>query len=99
MSNAVIYSVWQPSSRSYVYYAVNQPINEDPKPVRSGSKLGAAPSEISWRLPPGAKQVGAGALPKGVVVHPPDSLLGFEDTGISLPVLAAAGLALWLVLK
>jgi hypothetical protein len=96
--NQQIYSVWQPASRSYVYYAVNQPIDEDPKPRSVSSKLGASPSEISWRLPPGAKQVGSGALPKGVVVHPAESLLGFEDS-VSLPLVAAVGLALWWVLK
>jgi hypothetical protein len=67
----MIYSVWQPGSHVYRYYDVPEQYADDvPTPRRSGkSPIGAAPEEISWRLPASAQPVGSGEAPKGVVVH------------------------------
>ncbi len=92
----ITYSVWNPSARSFDYYASDEarPIHAPNPPKRSIRSMGATPEEAAWRVPSGAYKVGSGTMPKGRVA----TLDGdAEAAGLSLPSwwpLAAVGLAL-----
>ena len=78
----MFYSVWKPDRQVYLYYEDSKGVSDDgPTPSKFNlSKLGNAPSEISWRLPIDAKSIGSGAKARGVVIHP-ESLGDFEMGG------------------
>lgn len=92
----MIYSVWQPDKHVYKYYQDNLGIADDgPTPtIRSKTKLGCAPCDASWKLPPNAIYKGIGPDAKGVVIHPGGSnfSLGGFEMGDALTPIALVGL-------
>ena len=101
----MIYSVWKPSARAYDYYRSQEGVSDDgPVPRGSASsKLGAAPSDISWRVPVGAVPVGRGPDARGIIVHRPPigngipalGDAGAESSTRSLTFLAIIAAGLW----
>lgn len=93
MAHTQVYSVWDPRSYSYKYYECAENVNENPKPSKSlfTSAIGATVTEISYKLPAGARLVGEGKEAKGAVIH-----LGGtgEDSLPIVPILLGVGL-LW----
>lgn len=92
----MIYSVWEPGSRSYDYYQTpNAPPSApvDPRHLRA-RELGTAPEDAAWPLPDGAKWVGRGRMAKGTVAR--KGGLGDFAGGNLLPVVGF-GLAAYLL--
>jgi hypothetical protein len=94
----ITYSVWNPGSRLYDYFATSEehPIHA-PSPKRTSTRpLGATPEEAAWKLPPMAHRIGSGAMPQGRIA----SLNGADEaTGSSMPTwwpVAAVGIAMLL---
>ena len=67
----MLYSIWKPELNLYEYYQDGKNfLDETPTPkARAKTKLGSAMSDVSWKVPSGARKVGAGAIAKGIVVH------------------------------
>ncbi len=95
----MIYSVYNYDTHAYDYYEgsgaggthVGSPKLRKPK-----SELGASPEQAAWVLPPGARKVGAGPLPRGSIA----SLSGVEGASGSSGLLqyglyAAIAYAVW----
>lgn len=94
----MIYSVYNVGSRSYDYYeAPSAPATHAPAPALvSMGGIGIAPEAAAWRVPPGARKVGAGELPKGRVA----SLGGFQSgDGVRLGMLALSAFLAWRYLR
>ena len=96
----MIYSVWEPSRQRYKYYQDTQGVSDEPPiPSKKGRALGAAPGEISWRVPKDAKYTGVGVKAQGVVVHP-DNLGDFDlGNSVSIVLMLSAGYLLWKFLE
>jgi len=98
----VIYSVWRPHLRAYDYYEAT-PGPEDvevPSPGHLGaaaSQIGATPEEASWRLPGGARKVGQGAVPRGMIAREGGfpALSGLPTSGLGLVGLGVGAYLLW----
>jgi hypothetical protein len=64
----VIYSVYDPDRKIYDYYEAPGPrgthATAPPVPLAQG-QLGATVDQAAWKVPPGAKKIGAGDLPRG----------------------------------
>lgn len=91
----MLYSVWSPSAKRYTYFETKEGHRDDPpKPRGGGSRMGAAPGQLGYGLPPGARRIGEGPLARGVVVHPsPGGGLGlgfFESEAGGIMLIAAA---------
>jgi hypothetical protein len=100
MIGVITYSVWNPATRAYDYYQAHGPAAThapNPPAVAGSSELGATPDEAAWRLPPGARKVGTGELPRGRIA----TLGGADDVRPVPPYLlwAALGLVAWRVLR
>lgn len=67
----MLYSIWKPELNLYEYYQDGKNfLDETPTPkARAKTKLGSAMSDVSWKVPSGARKVGVGAIAKGIVVH------------------------------
>ena len=90
------YSVYDYTRRAYDYYDAPGPGGThagSPPVVRTLGGIGTAPERASWRLPVGARKVGAGEMPQGRIA----SLSGAD--GFSDPthfaLLAAAAYLIW----
>lgn len=62
-----VYSVYRYGTKSYDYYDDGRPT---PTHASSPSKIslggiGESPEQAAWRLPPGAKKIGSGEMPRG----------------------------------
>ena len=97
----MIYSVWDHGNRRYDYYQtaerssrVNAPT---PKHFSNVHELGMAPEEAAWPLPSGAKFVGSGKTPKGMIAERGGASLGFFElrNPLHLLLLGALGIALY----
>lgn len=74
------YSVYNYDTHAYDYYEGSGPGGSHagtPPMRKANSDLGASPEQVAWLLPPGARKVGAGDLPKGYIA----SLGGVESEG------------------
>lgn len=95
----MMYSVWDHASRTYHYYQTpkRNGATSAPKPahLRSArhSKLGVAPERAAWPLPAGAKKVGSGKYPKGMIAgtHSGLGILPVDLTPANVVVLGALG--------
>lgn len=77
MLGPVIYSVWNPATRSYDYWQATERTGThapNPAPMIGSSELGATPEEAAWRLPAHARRIGSGDLPRGRIAS-----LGGDD--------------------
>lgn len=93
----MLYSVWDPSARSYDYYqtAAAAP-TAPPDPTHLERKaLGLATEEAAWPLPSDARWVGRGAVARGVVAAKRGALGSFAG-GKTAPAIGFA-LAAWLL--
>lgn len=96
----MVYSVWNPGTRLYDYYATGE-VNRDvhaptPRHIRQSSQLGATVESAAWRLPAGARPAGRGALPRGRIAVSGGGALGFFDIiDLPLPVLLVGGYVAW----
>lgn len=99
------YSVWNPTTATYDYYEAPARAADaaPPAPYIRGDKIGASPEQAAWPLPGGARKVGKGPLPRGMIAKTGSGLsgLGFlPDFGsLNLVVLAVGGFFLWKALK
>lgn len=74
----MIYSVYDYTRRAYDYYEGAGPkgTHAGAPPIRSHVALGATPEQAAWVVPPGAKRVGSGELPRGRIATLASSALG-----------------------
>jgi hypothetical protein len=105
----VIFSRWQPDG-GYDYYEVSgytAPLGDDlpNPPLPAATELGVPSVEAGHRIPVGARHVGEGELPRGVVAPMDTSRLG-QLLPVCVPpflwVLLAAGtgaLATWAMMR
>lgn len=101
----MIYSRWRPETGVYDYYEVSGGIplgNDLPTPkVGGGTSIGVASVDIGRRMPMGARHVGSGSTPRGMVtsVSAASSLgalafsIGFGEIAM---VAAGAALGWWI---
>lgn len=91
----MIYSIYNYDTHAYDYYEGNGPggTHAGTPPIRRPkSELGASPEQAAWVLPAGARKVGSGELPQGVVA----SLSGEEaDDGAVIVRIGVVGVALF----
>jgi hypothetical protein len=79
----MIYSKWRPELGHYEYYETTPKPSDVQTPTPAlgyGNRLGLSPEEASWRIPFGAKKVGHGDNPKGMVALG-NSSFGFDVNG------------------
>ena len=83
------YSVWDPARKIYRYYETREASADQPSPRLPKAMAGISPEKAAWRVPSGARFVGAGALPQGMIAANKGSIgLGDTDTDIDLAVIA-----------
>ncbi len=91
------YSVYNYTRRAYDYYDAPGPGGThagSPRAPRAIKDVGAPPDQAAWRLPSGARRVGAGPLPQGRIA----SLEGSDElTDHRVLVYAVLGLIAWKV--
>lgn len=99
----MIYSVWNHAERRYDYYQtgeksakVNAPT---PKHLSGAHELGMTPEEAAWPLPMGAKLVGSGKIPKGMIAERGGQSLGFFELRNPVHALLLGGLGLALFME
>jgi hypothetical protein len=85
------YSVWRPATKTYDYYETAKVSAAYPTPSLPAKELGLSPERAAWTLPAGAKKVGSGAYPKGMVASPKG--LGEEGGGTGVVGIIGFGLA------
>ena len=91
-SAEVVYSVWEPSTKTWSYYDGSEAKLE---PARGpSSDLGVAPEDALPRLPFGASKIGAGTEARGIVA----------TNGVQIPVMkwglfALAAYGLWRIVR
>ena len=105
----VTFSRWQPDG-GYVYYdapGYTAPLGDDlPDPVMPlPTKLGVPSIEIGHPLPMGARRIGEGQLPRGVIAPMDTSRLGSLLPTCASPLTwllvggAVAGLVTWALMR
>lgn len=94
----MIYSVYNYDARAYDYYEGSGPGGTHvgtPKIPPPKSELGASPEQAAWALPPGARKVGRGDLPRGSIA----ALAGDPETSgpsaVQLGVYAVIAYVIW----
>jgi hypothetical protein len=98
----MMYSVWDHAARTYHYYETpdRSAATSAPKPahLRSVAKLGLAPEQAAWPLPSGAKLVGRGKYPKGMIAsrHSGLGIIPIDLTPVNMIILGGLG---WLLYK
>lgn len=91
----MIYSLWDPALRAYRYFETSEPEDSHARPAHlRPDRLGLAPEQAGWPLPPGARPVGSGALAKGRLAG-----LAGMPTPVPWTALAAVAALAWLALK
>lgn len=102
----MIYSVWRQSTGDFAYFDDGQPqarLNVDKPSHLRDRALGSTIEQAAWPLPAGARPIGSGPVPVGLVA----SVGGLGLGGISLghisptakaALLVVAGLVAWKVL-
>lgn len=86
------YSVYDHTRHAYDYYEAPGPGGThagSPPAPRSVGDIGAPPNRASWRLPAGARKVGAGYLPQGRIA----SLDGADALSSPTTLIAYAAIA------
>lgn len=93
----MIYSVYDYTRRAYDYYEGDGPsgTHAGAPPIRSHAQLGATPDQASWVVPPGAKKIGSGELPRGRVAVRAGAALG-DALDVPLPKLVTVGVLAYL---
>lgn len=89
----MIYSRWRPDSGGYDYFESTERygIGDDlPTPVLWPGKLGVASTSAGRPMPRGARYIGKGPLPRGVIA--PMETAGLAMSGISLSLGGIGGL-------
>jgi hypothetical protein len=97
----VIYSVYDYTRRSYDYYEGPGPSGTHaaaPPVARGRNALGASPEQVSWHLPPGAKKIGSGTMPRGRIATTALAGVDLGDTG-SLLELGVIAYFAWRMLR
>lgn len=98
------YSVWNQAAEKYDYYQSADADNEynapAPRHLRPNTKLGTTPDAAGWPLPAGARKVGSGDYPRGLVASRGGGgalgLIPFLPISLGeAAVLAAVGWWLW----
>lgn len=99
------YSVWDPASRMYDYYATPAAAKDvevpSSKHLRGDTPIGLPAEGAAWPLPANAKRIGRGRIAKGMIASRGGSALsGPTDSVMNLGVgaLVAIGVVLYLVL-
>lgn len=101
-----VYSVWNPNHVGFDYFEGEAGLREGviaPTPaLPSGGRLGLTPEEASRRLPAGAKFIGKGPAPRGMIAirnggHAPmGDFLGIElNTLVKAALLVGGGWLIW----
>ncbi len=98
----MIYSVWSHANRRYDYFQTPTRTEDTnaPKPSHLGhDTLGLAPEEAAWPLPSGAKFIGSGKYPKGMIASKSSGGLGLglipDFTLDNLVLYGALGFFAW----
>ena len=91
----MIYSRWRPAG-GYDYFATNVglAIGDDPEPMSMPADvggIGVPAQECGYFLPPGARHVGSGDLPVGLVATSQVAALSGTDGGTGIPCDVAEG--------
>ena len=100
----MIYSVYDYTRRQYDYYDAPGPGGTHagaPKITRTLGGIGAAPERASWKLPPGARKLGAGEMPRGRIASLGSTAGDLGDLGDPqrLAVYALVAYGLWRILR
>lgn len=98
----MMYSVWDHGARVYHYYQTpdRNAATSAPKPAHlRSSVLGLSPERAAWPLPEGARKVGTGKYPKGMIAsrHSELGFIPLDFTPMNMLVLGAVGF--WLYKK
>lgn len=99
----MIYSIWDHAKRAYDYYEAPGPdaATSSPRPGHlRNDRLGAVPEEAAWPLPAGARRVGAGKYPRGMVASRssgggPLGLFSLDVTPTNLLLWGVLGYVTW----
>lgn len=94
----MIYSVYRYGARTYDYYEApgKDETHAGAPPIRSHKPIGATLEQASWVVPPGARRVGSGELPRGRIAVLPGAALGSYVESGSFAKVAILGGLLWL---
>jgi hypothetical protein len=95
------YSVYRKELGLYDYYETQPSLGDIETPrnhhLRNTTELGADPDACAWSLPAGARMVGQGPFPKGMIASLPKGGFGLGGLSFDAPWVlpAMAGVALW----
>lgn len=95
----MVYSRWRPDSGGYDYFKSSERrgLGDDlPTPQLRGGKLGTASTVAGRKIPPGARRIGSGPLPRGVIA--PLDTRGLAMSGVSVSIGSIGTLAVGLAL-
>lgn len=99
----MIYSVWDQARKRYDYFEAQGAVDNDTSAPRPGHlrdhALGVSPERAGWPLPLGAKPIGAGKYPRGMIASRNGGALAglgfFEVTPTNLVLWGAIGWMVW----
>jgi len=92
------FSVYNYATKAYDYYEApgSRPTHAGAPMILSLGGVGVSPDDAAWKLPPGAKKVGSGELPRGRIASL-EGLPGGDTT--KLVLLGAAAFLAWRYLR
>lgn len=97
-----IYSRWNPRSLKYDYFQamgdLRAGVFADTPRLPAGHKFGLTPEEATRVIPPGARPIGTGDFPRGMIAGRNSSLGSFGDAGTLVRMAMYGGIG-WLAWK